>query len=262
MTDTVLMSEMSWVQYQRKLQQEDAPVLVPIGATEQHGPHLPLGTDWMIALAVAKEAAKQTGGVVASHLTYGYKSAIHSGGGNHFPGTTSLDGSTLIRVLADILKEIARHGAKKIVMVDIHYENHWFVTEGCAIAIRELQYGGIDDVRIIKPRLDAACDINVTTAFYEEGTFPGMALEHAGKLETSCMLYLYPELVQVDTYPPDNLATPPPYDCYPLNPEHSTKTGILAPIADASVEMGEACFKDLVNAMVKCIYMEFGDINK
>ncbi len=195
------MGEMSWVQYQQKLDEENAPVLIQIGATEQHGPHLPLGTDWMIAFAVAKEAAKQTGGIVASHLTYGYKSAVHTGGGNHFCGTTSLDGITLIRLLADIIKEIARHGAKKVVLIDIHYENHWFVTEGCAIASRELHYTGINDVRIIKPRLDAVCDISVVTAYYDDGAFPGMALEHAGKLETSCMLYLHPELVQVDAYP-------------------------------------------------------------
>ena len=257
MTDKVLMNEMNWVDYRKRVVEDECPVLLPIGATEQHGPHLPMGTDWMIATAVAKESALRVGGVVAQTITFGYKSSVHGGGGNHFCGTTSLDGITLIRLVADLLGELVRHGARKIAMVDIHYENHWFVTEACDIAVREARREGINNLRIIKPRLEAVTNLDLILPFYEPGTFPGMALEHAGKLETSVMLHIHPEHVNVEAYPTDVLGTPPGYDCYPINPDHSTESGVLAPIADANVELGKVAFDDLVNGISNCIEEEF-----
>ncbi|WP_255969945.1 creatininase family protein, partial [Klebsiella pneumoniae] len=68
---------------------------LPCGATEQHGPHLPLGTDALLASAISAEVAARVGGLVAPALSYGYKSQPKCGGGQHFCGTTSLDGATL-----------------------------------------------------------------------------------------------------------------------------------------------------------------------
>jgi creatinine amidohydrolase len=251
------MSDMTWVDYAERLAKPETVIYLPVGAVEQHGPHLPLGTDWMLALAVAKGAAAPTSGIVASPLTYGYKSQCHSGGGNHFAGTTSLDGHTLSSLVCDVLREFARHGARQICIVDIHFENHWFITEGCDLASRELQRSGHDDVRIIKPRLDAICDMDMIMSFYEPGTFPGMALEHAGKAETSIMLYLHPEYVRTELYPEPVLADVPPYDEYPINPEGVPETGVLAPVADASVEMGQALYQDLVDGFIRCVKSAF-----
>ena len=83
---------------------------------------------------------------------YAYKSQIRSGGGNHYCGTTSLDGNSLIEMVRDVLKEFARHGARKIAVIDGHYENEFFLTEACDLAIRDLRYDGIDDVKILKMR--------------------------------------------------------------------------------------------------------------
>ncbi len=257
MSDQILMSEMTWVDYAERLEKSETVVYLPVGAVEQHGPHLPLGTDWMLALAVAKGAASRTKGIVASPLSYGYKSQCYSGGGNHFVGTTSLDGHTLSSVVSDVLKEVARHGARQICLVDIHFENHWFITEGCDLASRELQRSGYGKVRMIKPRLDAICDMDMITSFYEPGTFPGMALEHAGKVETSIMLYLYPELVHQDRYPEPLIAKVPPYDEYPINPQGVPESGALAPVGDASVEMGQALYEDLVDGFVRCVRSAF-----
>ena len=257
MTDKRLMSDLSWVEYEQRLAQL-APVLLPIGAVEQHGPHLPLGTDWMIALAVAKEAASQIDGIVAQPLTYGYKSQPHSGGGQHFCGTTSLDGNSLSLLVRDVLREFGRHGAKKVVIVDIHFENHWFVTEGCDLAIRELKSAGITDMRVIKPRLDAVTDMNMIQSHYPDGEFPGIALEHAGKLETSAMLYLYPQHVQTDKYPEDILADIPPYDVHPADPSHVTESGALAPTSGANKEFGKAVVENLIAGMVDSYEREFG----
>ena len=155
---------------------------------------------------------------MASPLTYGYKSQCHSGGGNHFVGTTSLDGHTLSSLVSNVLREFARHGARQICVVDIHFENHWFITEGCDLASRDLLRSEHRDVRIIKSRLDAICDVDMIASYYEPGTFPGMALEHAGKVETSITLHLYPEHVRQALYLEPQLADVLPYDEYPINP--------------------------------------------
>lgn len=88
----VMMDRISWVEYQRRIEQIDPVVFLPCGSLEQHGPHLPLGVDAMLSTAVARETAVRVGGIVAPALSYGYKSQPRCGGGQHFPGTTSLDG--------------------------------------------------------------------------------------------------------------------------------------------------------------------------
>ena len=71
------------------------------------------------------------------------------GGGNHLPGTTSLDGATLVAALRDVIKEFARHGVRRICLMNGHFENSWFIIEGIDLALRELRWSGIDDMKIV-----------------------------------------------------------------------------------------------------------------
>ena len=137
MRRTVFMAEMSWMEYRERVVTEGAVVLVPAGALEQHGPHLPLGTDAILATEMSRRVAERVDAVVAPALTYGYKSQPRTGGGNHFCGTTSLDGETLSSTVRDLIREFARHGARRIAFIDGHYENQMFLTEGIDLAIRD-----------------------------------------------------------------------------------------------------------------------------
>src|SRR5689334_20970217 len=76
-----------------------AGIILVAAATEQHGPHLPLGTDSIIGTELALEVARGLDLVVAPTLTYGYRSRPLSGGGQRFPGTTSVRATTLIAVV-------------------------------------------------------------------------------------------------------------------------------------------------------------------
>ena len=110
----------SWVEYEALL--EAAPILfLPVGAHEQHGPHLPMGTDAIFATRMAEELAARLGGLVLPTLSYGYKSQARSGGGQTFPGTTSLDGSTLVAMTTDILREAAKTRAVVVVEHDMEF---------------------------------------------------------------------------------------------------------------------------------------------
>ena len=134
----ILMNRMDWTNYEQRVRGDGAVVFLPCGATEQHGPHLPLGTDHILAHEVAAGVARRVGGIVAPALSYGYKSQVKCGGGQHFCGTTSLDAATLIGNVRDTIREFARHGARAVVLCNGHYENTWFLIEGIELAMREL----------------------------------------------------------------------------------------------------------------------------
>ena len=252
------MNHLSWTEYESYVDNKDAIFILPVGAVEQHGPHLPLGTDWMLAKAISDLVAEQVNSVVAAPLAYGFKSQVKSGGGNHFCGTTSLDGHTLTTVICDIMREFSRHGARRVIIIDHHYENDWFITEGCDLTIREMRRLGIDDFQIMKPRLFELIDNDTLERIYPNDSFPGIMLEHAGKFETSEMLYLYPEHVRTDKYPPDVVAKIPPYDLHPADTSCVPPSGALAPVGDACAEYGEAIITEIVDGIASCISDGFG----
>jgi creatinine amidohydrolase len=196
--------------------------------------------------------------IIAPSLPYGCKSQCRSGGGNHFCGTTSLDASTFIAQLVDIIRELARHGARKLGLVDIHYENEMYVLEACDLAIRELRYAGVLDFRIIRPIATALLNLDLLTPFYPEG-FSTIALEHAGKLETSIMLYLQPELVAQDRFPENIVAKFPPYDAFPPETRHVPPSGALCPTSGACRELGEVVIKDIVRGYVNSFQKGFSE---
>jgi creatinine amidohydrolase len=133
----VHMGLMSWVQFRDKVAGSNPVVLIPVGSVEQHGPHLPLSTDSLIPTAICETCARDVDALVAPTLSYGYKSMPRSGGGQHFCGTTSLDASTLIAQIKDIVRDLTRHGVRKLAFVVGHMENQWFVNEACDLALRE-----------------------------------------------------------------------------------------------------------------------------
>ena len=177
----LLMGSLSWIEYQQRLQDKDAVVLIPCGALEQHGPHLPLGTDALLGTSVAQSVAEQINGIVAPTVSYGYKSQPKSGGGQHFPGTTSLDGNSLSQLIRDVVRELARQGATQIVLVNGHYENQWFITEGIELAIRDV--GSASTLRVMRLEYWDFLTPDIIDKVFPEG-FTGFALEHAALIET------------------------------------------------------------------------------
>ena len=195
--------------------------------------------------------------LVAPTLCYGYKSQPKSGGGNHFPGTTSLDGGTLIHMVRDVVCEFARHGVRRMAMVDGHYENNMFLVEGIDLALRELRRDGVRDMRIAKiPYWEYVSEEVLNSAW--PGGFPGWPLEHAGLMETSVMLHLHPALVDMTKAPAHPPADFPPYDIYPTDIERVPWTGALSPSAAATAEKGARFVADYVNGMSDALVEIFG----
>src|SRR5262245_39278239 len=255
MPRTVFMAEMSWMEYRERLT-EGAVVYLPVGALEQHGPHLPLGTDAILATEMARRVAERLDGIVAPALTYGYKSQPRTGGGNHLCGTTSLDGATLTATVHDLLREFARHGARRIAVIDGHYENQMFLTEGIDLAIREARNAGPGHLRVLKMRYCETIRPETLARIFPHG-FPGLDLEHAGVLETALMLHLFPDRVDMGQVPNDPPAAPPPYDVYPTDTSWIPPTGVLSPAKNATAAIGRLLTEECVELVVRSLEAAF-----
>ncbi|MBW1714252.1 MAG: creatininase [Deltaproteobacteria bacterium] len=247
----VLMEELTWYEYAERVKKD--VILLPVGSTEQHGPHLPLGTDAIQIMHFSKLAAERIGGIVAPVLSYGYKSQPKSGGGPNFPGTTCLGAEALIFAVRDILKELIRHGANKIWIMDGHYENAMFLSEAIDMALDETR---AKDVKILKNCFIEFLNEDDISTVFPKG-FPGWDLEHAAILETSLMLYFRPDLVRLDRVVADKAENLPPYDIYPAPKDIIPSSGILADPTDASAEKGEYIVRRCLEEFEKYIRKEF-----
>jgi len=250
----VMMNRLSWVDYRKRVQDDRSVVLLPVGATEQHGPHLPLGTDHLLATAVARDVAAQISGLVAPALAYGFKSQPKCGGGQHFCGTTSLDAATLIGNVRDTVREFYRHGARQLVVVNGHYENQWFLIEGIDLAMRELGAGC--GMTIMRMEYWDFLTPQTLARVFPDG-FPGFALEHAAVIETSMMLHHHPELVWMDLIPSDLPAEFPPYDIYPTRTEWVPPSGVLSSAKGSTREKGSAMCEEVTARIAAAIRKEF-----
>ena len=195
-------AELTWPEYDALIR--ETPVIVPIGATEQHGHHLPLGSDAYHVVAVAEAAAQISDALVAPVLSYGYKSHPRSGGGEMFPGTISLDASTLIGTISNVMSQLMTDGARRIVMVSGHYENSMMLHEGIDLSLRGRPADGVKILNLLW--VDLIPEQLIIDIY--PGEYPGVALEHAAFLETSILLYLRPDLVHPERAGTDDHVVP------------------------------------------------------
>jgi mycofactocin precursor peptide peptidase len=198
---------------------EDVPVLlVPVGATEQHGPHLPLGTDTAIAATVAA----RSGLPVAPAVPYGA-----SGEHESFPGTVSIGTEILAAVIVELGRSACRF-ARRLVLVNGHGGN----VGALRAAVALLRSEGRD------------------VAWFPCGV-PG-ADAHAGHHETGVMLALAPDTVRPDLAAPGNTA--PLRELMPAISAGSVRdvspSGVLGDPSGATASEGAETVSVIVAALV------------
>jgi mycofactocin system creatininase family protein len=194
-------------------------VLVPVGSTEQHGPHLPLETDTLVATAVAHELAEELNGYVAPGLSIG-ASGEHQG----FPGVLSIGTDTLRLVLVELVRSFSLW-AGRVVLVNGHGGNVEAVTDAVQQLVTENHRVSWVPCAV---RGDA----------------------HAGRAETSLLLHLAPWHVRLHRAEPGN--TRPIAELLPQLREHGVRTlapnGILGDPTGASAAEGERLFATMLEA--------------
>ncbi len=117
MTKGYFLERLTWPQA-KKAFEKTSVVAVPIGSTEQHGPHLPLGTDFLVAQELARRLGERANVIVTPTIPIGY-AKYHTG----FPGTLSVSEETLSRALIEICEDLLKYGTTHILFVDGHGGN-------------------------------------------------------------------------------------------------------------------------------------------
>jgi creatinine amidohydrolase len=175
--------ELGWTDFQARDMARTVAVL-PIAAVEQHGPHLPVGVDSIIAeghVAAVKAALPEDVDALFLPVQRIGKSNEHL----HFPGTLTLSAETAIRGWTEIGESVARAGCRRLVIVNSHGGN---------MAVMD----------IVARELRVRCGmLAVSSAWARLGTPPGLTSEreqvhgiHGGDYETSLMLHFRPDLVK------------------------------------------------------------------
>jgi len=194
-------------------------VLVPVGSTEQHGPHLPLETDTLIATKVCMRLAEILGGYVAPAISIG-ASGEHQG----FPGVISIGTDALRTVVVELVRSLS-HWAGHVVLVNGHGGN----VEALTRAVDQLLVEG-------------------HSVHWVPCAVRGDA--HAGRTETSIMLHLAPWLVRQHRAERGN--TTPLTDLLPELRAHGVlalaPNGVLGDPTTASAADGAALFEQMVQA--------------
>src|SRR3954467_7597587 len=159
-------------------------VIVPVGSTEQHGPHGPLGTDAMIPTEVASRIAEPVNAAIAPTLSYSLSYPHHG-----FTGVVYLRMSTFAALIEDLCAQLSAMGFRRVAFLNGHYDNTYAIAYACAAAAPRLPQG------------TRAFPIN-----YWDGMTPSEAAEffdpsnglHANAGETSAVMAVNPDLVDLD----------------------------------------------------------------
>jgi creatinine amidohydrolase len=244
----MLVEHMTWQEYRDELTRRI--IILPVGSLEQHGPHLPLNVDVVIPTSLAKMVCEGLEAMVLPAIVYGYKA---QGGGQLFPGTTSLDGTTLMNLTLDVLRETYRHGGRRFLVLNGHYENVAFVTEAVHLFLRDADGARV----VILSWWDQLSDEMIDELFAEAG-FPGWEIEHAAITETSLMQYFAPELVREDRITDDQSERMPRYSIFPPPDDTFAESGVLYRATYASREKGEKLAQQLADAIVEIAREELG----
>lgn len=233
------------------LDRGETVVVLPIGSVEQHGRHMPLGTDTILAHEVSLAAAGRAGGVVVLPSPWYGFSAHHM----RFAGSVTLRAETLMAVAEDIVASVVKHGFRRVLIVNGHGGNGG-VIDVLASTLGHKHYG---QARIAALTYFTLARDSIAAARQSQ---PG-GMGHACEYETSLVQHLRPELVKIEravsTYPDPgsrylttdligSQAVRVYHDFGDLSP-----TGTLGDPSLASAQAGETFFAAAVTALVDFI---------
>lgn len=223
--------ELTWQQVKESLNYK--LLIIPVGSIEQHGPHLPLMVDSILAEKLSERIAAEIDGIVAPVITYGGRSLPTSGGGFSYPGTIYIDGITLIKMYEQIIKSFIRSGATRILILNAHWENEAFLVEAVD-RCREQDCLKQSEVTVLS-WWNVVTEEEMNSIF---GQFPGWHAEHAGQAETALMYYHFSEytkkLLAVDC----NNKIPNGIYKYPVPEGWNGTQGVLSKTKHVTAEMG------------------------
>ncbi len=246
MKKTLLIEEMTWPEVRDAIKGGKRRVIVMLGAMEQHGPHMPIGTDTYLGYATGVRLAGRLGdALVAPVVSLGYSVG-------HLPmaGTVSIEESTLEAVIVDVCRSLAHHGFREIILLCSHGGNYHALANVLPKLRSEHASIRISAITDFDEWLEAAKEFA-----RREGLDMTRVGVHAGQGETSLMLVWRPDLVQMDKavegFTGDasirwKSKVPPPMDT--MSP-----TGILGDARGSTAAIGEKMLTERIERIAKMI---------
>jgi creatinine amidohydrolase len=231
-----------------------AVVVVPVGAAaKEHGPHLPLGTDYLLARELGRRVAEALPVLVAPVVSFGYYPAFV-----RYPGSQHLRAETFMALLTDVLTGFVRQGARRLAIINTGVSTEaplrvvvrdFYAAHGVRVAVADLATLG----RAIQPWLRQKLG------------------GHADELETSLVLAIHPGAVRMDRAQPDYghlpelpktvFYQPVVFGADPGSGPDWSRTGARGDPSLASRETGEAALEEITRELVdglRALYPDLG----
>ena len=242
---------LTWTEIEAMPHRDQVVIVQPVGAIEQHGPHLPLVVDSAIATTVVGGALDRLDLAVPAYslppLYYG-KSNEHW----HFPGTITLSAATLMRVLTEVAESVYRSGFRKLVLLNAHGGQPQILE----IVARDLHLA-YPDLMVFPLFVWAVPNAAVALLTPQE-------LElgiHAGDAETSLMLSILPDQVRMDKaqvefpqdLPTDSWLTMEGALPFAWVTQDLSQSGVLGDPTLATVEKGDQLLESLIQGWVRVL---------
>lgn len=240
-------TELKWPEFPDFIKKTNFAIL-PVGSIEQHGPHLPFNTDVVIAEYLAERVAQETGALLMDSLRYSPSFSLR-----FYPGNVRLSDNLFTEMVVEITESMYSHGVKTMyVMV-----GHHGAANACKEAERKLLLTSqARIVNLVLPGLnEAIAKYCVSKRWHSYNV-------HAEEFETSCLLAIRPDLVDmkkaVKEYPPVD----PLFGAISIPWIDFSKSGVIGDATVATSEKGKAILDSMVNESIKLIEYHQGELKK
>lgn len=247
--------ELSWQEAKEKIERSKGVAIIPVGSVEQHGPHLPIGTDSYVAIGLAEAVAEKTEVILAPPVWMGWCP-------HHMvlPGTITIRPEVMIDLVYDMISSLKDHGVTKFILIN----GHRIVNVVWMQILGERAQNKLDvTVKIFDPAYMSKDFVKV---------FDNMGpVGHAEEIESSHMLYMHPELVDISKAVDNPVKETELYSVDPMFPndtlcyvptaikvarkhaEHSL--GVTGSPTKSNAEFGKQYHEHLVNRLLRVIEM-------
>lgn len=230
-----LLRDMTWMEARERFT-PDTVIVIPLGAeAKEHGPHLPLANDWNMAEYLKDRVLRDADVIVAPTINYGFYPAFVE-----YAGSTHLRFETARDMIVDICTSLAKHGPRRIYIVNTGISTLRPLTAAAEILSKEGILMRFTNLR------DVTGEVVKNVSQQKEGT-------HADEIETSWMLYARPETVNMSKAAADYPSGPGPLSPDKNIPGRYSPSGIYGDATLATREKGEKVVEATVSGVLKQI---------
>jgi creatinine amidohydrolase len=241
----VMLEHLPWPEIAALRDRNNGLLLLPLGATEQHGPHLPVAMDTLLAEALCHAASAATGVPVLPALRY----TTSQGHTTKWPGTFSLRHETFIATLREIAAWAVATGWTRLLLVNTHFGND----APARVAVDQLRLSHLGRMQV--GLLNA---FQLTDEIWSTYTADAADL-HANQAETALMLHLHPGLVRMDRIEAADDADRTHGTVFSHPVAQTSVNGVTGYPSRATAEQGAVLFEQMTAALVAKIHIAFNE---